>query len=50
MGCTLPDNVFIYLQGLGSSQLADQLVNEINQGLCCVKNIYASASSETQTK
>ena len=30
---------FIHLQGFGSSQLADYLVNEINQGPCYVKNI-----------
>ena len=29
-------SVFIHLQGLGSSQLANNLVNEINQGLCHV--------------
>ena len=28
---------FIHLQSLGSSQLADHLVNEINQGPCYVK-------------
>ena len=28
--------VFICLKGLGSSQLADHLVNEINQGPCYV--------------
>ena len=31
--------VFIHLQGLGISQLADHLVNEINQGLCYVNEI-----------
>ena len=34
-----PCQVFIHLQGLGSSQLADHLVNEINQGSCYV-NIH----------
>ena len=29
--------VFIHLQGFGSSQLTDHLVNEINQGPCYVK-------------
>ena len=29
--------VFIHLQGLGSSQLTDHLVNEINQSPCFVK-------------
>ena len=37
-----PSQVFIHLQGLGSSQLADHLVNEINQGLCYV-NVFESA-------
>ena len=31
--------VFIHLQGLGSSQLADHMVNEINQGPCYVNEI-----------
>ena len=31
--------VLIHLQNLGSSQLANHLVNEINQGPCYVKNI-----------
>ena len=30
--------VFIHLQGLGSSQLADHVVNEINQGPWYVKD------------
>ena len=29
-------SVFIHLQGLGSSQLANNLVNKINQGPCSV--------------
>ena len=32
---------FYTFQGLGSSQLADHLVNEINQGPCYVKVIEA---------
>ena len=35
-----PCYVFIHLQGLGSSQLADHLVNEINQGPCYVKKRF----------
>ena len=30
--------VFIHLQGLGSSQLVDHLANEINQGPCYVND------------
>ena len=33
-------SIFIHLQGLGSSQLADYLVNEINQGPCYVNWKY----------
>ena len=36
--CHKPWQVFTHLQGLGSSQLADHLVNEVNQGPCYVKS------------
>ena len=35
---------FIHLQGLGSSQLADHLVNEINQGPYYVKTFLTLPS------
>ena len=37
VGPCKPCQVFVQLQGLGSSQLADNLVNEINQGPCYVR-------------
>ena len=40
VGHNKPCQVFKHLQGLGSSQLADHLVNEINQGPWYVFSIY----------
>ena len=40
VGSRKPCQVSIHLQGLGSSQLADHLVNVINQGPCYVNVVY----------
>ena len=43
-------SVFIHLQGLGSSQLANNLVNEINQVPCSDNSIAKILNSRLQRK